>query len=283
MITKQPLRAVTCPFFVESVSCRKVIVVFMAMLLNVGRMEAQVSTRSLALGGRVVTERGCGAVFFQPAAAADTCSALQAWVQRGYLLRDLDQVNVTAAFRLSNLGTVSGGLHRFGNDRYSEWCWTATYARGFGKNLRIGIGWETGLIRFGEEYGIRKRMGITAGSQLQLSRVLAAAVAVYKPISERNDDRQRLMLGIACKITPQATIVCDAEQTSANDLLLHAGLEYSLSGKFFLRGGIVPAPFRECFGFAFRWPNWMLELSCAHQQLPGYTPSIAFSYAFHKY
>lgn len=280
MYTKQLLRAVACPFLAVSFNSAVVVMLFCSLQLNTRSVKAQASARSVALGGETTTERGCGAVFFQPAAAADTASAIQTWVQRGYLLCDFDEVNFAGVIRVSNLGSVSGGLHRFGNDRYSEWCWTMAYARGFGTKLRIGVGWKTTLVRLGEGYGVRKQSGITAGCQLQVSRMLTAAFSGYKPIGAQGNTPQRLQLGIACKITPQATLVVDAEQESSKDLLLHAGMEYSVSGKFFLRGGIVPVPFKESFGFALRWPSWMLELSCAHQQLPGYTPAIAFSYAF---
>lgn len=162
---------------------------------------------------------------------------------------------------------------------------SATYARGFGENIRTSI--SMNLHQYAvENYANAKAMSGDLGVQYVTNRFIIGLH--YRNISEshfRREIEQRvpheLALGFTYLFSQHVQVSTDLVREFPNQLDFRGGLEYRFDDRFIIRGGAsAQQPTQYFAGAGIRIEKLQIDIASSFHTRLGASPQLAIHYVF---
>ena len=182
------------------------------------------------------------------------------------------------------LGTVGGGLFRFGDELYNEQHLTLGYANKFG--LASLGGRVTVMQNYTEGFGRNAVVTFSAGGVATLTPWLSVGAHVVNITQPRIAEDQRvpslIILGVSSKASEKISMMIEVEKDLDYSVTVKGGLEYSIHRKLQIRTGVNVHPNAGFFGIGFAQRNYSIDYAVSYYELLGMRHQMGVSYRFKK-
>ncbi len=241
-------------------------------------------TRHQGMGGTVAAHSmDAGTLLGNPAGLAQIAS-FQASVDYAnlYGMRELNAAFFTTAIP-TRFGTVGIGNSGFGNKLYREQTFAAGYAGSFGQSVWWGMAARYNYLSI-EKYGSAGTVAIDAGlvarltGRLHLGMLIRNINRAY--IGQARDPLPHfLATGISYQPIPSLLLAMDVQKEVRSPVSIHAGAEFSLLKRLFLRAGFMTRPDHITFGCAFQFSRFIAGYAALLHHELGLTNQFSLSFA----
>jgi len=196
--------------------------------------------------------------------------------------------NKTIAFAYpTNAGVLGVDINHFGYSKYNEIKAGLTYARAFGKYIRIGLQLDYLQTTIGDGYGSKSNVTFELGVQSDINKEITLGAFVFNPIrvklSDYADERIPAILrfGVAWHFSESFLATAEAEKSSFYpNIIIRGGLEYNLKKKFIFRTGFSSGEEIFAFGFGLYVKGLRFDISAIMHQTLGFSPQASLTYSF---
>ena len=196
--------------------------------------------------------------------------------------------NKTAAFAYPlNFGVIGVDFNHFGYSQYNEMKVGLTYARAFGKYIRIGLQLDYLQSTLGDGYGSKSNVTFELGVQSDVTDEITLGAYVFNPVrvklSDYADERIPAIyrFGMAWHFSDNFLATAEAEKNSFYPkIIIRGGLEYDLKQKFVFRTGFSSGDEIFSFGFGLHLKGVRFDIAAIMHQTLGFSPQASLSYSF---
>lgn len=196
-----------------------------------------------------------------------------------------DRMVAAATFRALK-GSLSSGVFRFGDQRYSEQIATVGYANQFGL---ASLGARLNLVQYNAEgFGTRSVVSLNFGGIAELTpriKVGAHIINLNQPvISDDNRERlpTKLIAGIVYMPQESLLIAVEVEKDIEFKALWKTGIEYKAFRKVSFRTGFNLLPEAAFIGVGFRSRRIVLDYAMEYSVFMGTSHQVSAGYPFHS-
>lgn len=266
-----------------------VIFIFLAVFLFCTSLGAQEvlnpSSRVQALAGASVGLSGCWSVFGNQAGMANTDQFhFGGSFLNQYLVSELSTRAGFIAFPIqSSVFAVS--LYQFGKSPFRREKYGLAYARHLSKKLSFGMQFNYYRLLFPEENRMTGCSGLELGIQYFPSENLILGVHITNPYSAKiitysgNYKYESLVkVGALYYLSESFNITTEIENEVDSHLTVRTGMEYNISNRIFIRGGVSGHPYQCSAGFGFQAEKLKIDIANSYHQYLGSSPSVSFQF-----
>jgi hypothetical protein len=185
-------------------------------------------------------------------------------------------------------GAFGVSVTSFGFELYNETKAGLSYGMQFGDKFAMGVQLNYLNTSLAQEYGSKTSFTGAVGLIAKLSKELSLGVHVYNPTREKlaEYDNERIptimKLGLDYRFSDKVIFAVATEKDVNFDAIVNAGIEYHITQRFYLRGGISTNPTQYAFGFGMHLKDFKVDLSSTFHQILGITPGISIIYTRNK-
>jgi len=197
----------------------------------------------------------------------------------------VDGINLfgLAAALPTNSGTFGIGLHRYGNNAYSENKVKLAYGRKLVEKLDIGAEFEVGNIQV-EEYGSVFTITFGLGAQFNILDNVRLGAHLYNPIRFKltDDDRDRLptLISLGAQYMPsdKVAIYLETQKNLDYRASFKGGVDYQLIKVLSIRAGFHTNPNMATFGLGLNLKPVLIDFAGTFHPQLGYAPHLGITY-----
>lgn len=210
-----------------------------------------------------------------------------AYFENRFTVRELSQMGVSFAYPIK-AGTFGVSYSGFGYSLYKENKVGLGYGMKFNDRISGGVQMNYHSLRIANDYGTNTSFSVEAGIMARITDEFTVGVHVFNPTKAKlidyNDERipTIMRLGVGYKFSDKILVTAEAEKDIDYDASFRAGLEYSATENFFLRGGVSTNPGIMAFGFGFQFDGFKADLATTYHQILGFSPQISLQYTFQR-
>ncbi len=192
----------------------------------------------------------------------------------------------TAAFLALpvQIGVVSVGAYRFGDELYNEHILSTSFASKFGL---ASLGAQVNYIQYqAEGFGSKGVISVNLGGIAELTPQLsigAYIININQPeISGEEKLPTKLVAGLGFKPIEKVFIAAEIEKDLDFDPTWKMGIEYAFHKKFSARTGYNLRPNTGFFGLGFKTKKFTIDYALQYQVLLGLSHQASIGYQFSK-
>lgn len=230
---------------------------------------------SAALGGSLnANASGAGSAFGNPAGLAWSETAeFASFYSRLYSLKELSFTGSAAAFRVP-FGGVGLSYSQFGEAPYQEKEAALSFAFGLSPKVQVG-GAARGYFLSIDDFGSARAAGFDIGAASLIhpgARLSVLAKNVNRPAigTSQIPLPTGISAGGAFLLVQGVQLFAEIQAVEPDPILFRSGLEFSLSDRFYLRGGLRTRAMQFAGGFGARLGGIRFDYAYQHSlRLPG--------------
>lgn len=184
------------------------------------------------------------------------------------------------------IGTIGGGLFRFGDDLYNEQIISFGFANTFGL---ASLGAKLNYVQYhAEGFGNASAFTVSFGGIAELTETVsigAHIVNINQPrISETTSERIPTVLVLGLRVNPgeKLSIVAEIEKDISLDPIFKAGLEYEIYKKLMARTGFNLNPRAGYVGLGFQPGKFSLAYAFQYDMTMGHAHQATVVCRFKK-
>jgi len=268
-----------------------VIFIFVAVFLfrtSLGAQEVlNPSSRVRALAGASVGLSDCWSVFGNQAGMVKTNQIHFGGSFSNQFL--VGELSTRAGFLVipiqSSVFAVS--LYQFGKSPFRREKLGIAYARHLSEKLSFGMQFNYYRLLFPEENRMAGCSGMELGIQYFLSENLILGFHIANPYSAKiktysgNYKYESLVnIGALYHLSESFSITTEFENEMASHLTVRTGMEFNISDRIFIRGGVSGQPYQCSAGFGFQAEKLKIDIANSYHQYLGSSPSVSFQFQF---
>lgn len=266
-----------------------VIFIFIAVFLfrtSLGAQEVlNPSSRVQAMAGASVGLSGCWSVFGNQAGMANIDQIhFGGSFLNHYLVSELSTRAGFIAFPVQS-SVFSVSLYQFGKSPFRREKYGLAYARHLSEKLSFGMQFNYYRLLFPEENRMAGCSGMELGIQYFLNENLILGVHIANPYSAKiktysgNFKYESLVkVGALYHLSESFSITTEFENEMATHMTFRTGMEFSISDRIFIRGGVSGQPYQCSAGFGFQAEKLKIDIANSYHQYLGSSPSISFQF-----
>jgi hypothetical protein len=241
------------------------------------------AAKNAAMGNTGVVNKDVNSCFTNQAALAFlTKMHIGVGFQQRFMLNDLRQISTAIAIP-TKTGTIGVSALHFGFTEYNH----TKIGVGIGKKLseKTSVGLQLNYLQqhINNEANL-SAFTFEASIFSQVSKKVCLGFHVFNPYPfNRNIFQTQLpqlaSLGLGWRISKSVNL--QSELTSSITSIkpnFKTGIEYNLSKKFYLRGGIQSSPNLYSFGFGYQFGSLKIDCSNSIHAVLGQTPQFSLTY-----
>jgi hypothetical protein len=201
-----------------------------------------------------------------------------------YLQRDLSTRSAALIYPVGR-NTFGLSVQAYGFSAYREQRISFACARSFGPSLSLSVALNRYQLII-EQYGSGSRHSIEVGMQYRINEYLRIGSHIANPTRTSASTDLSIHLPVVLQVGAAYQFSDKVLASTAIVNTVHAaaewrfGLEYEIVAAFALRGGAATHPFQQFAGFGCDISDLKIDAAVSSHPLLGYSPQIAFSYAF---
>jgi len=249
--------------------------------------QTQVGAREVSLGSASVALISAFSVFHNQAALAMLKRVSVAVDYRQpYLIEGFAEKSL-AAIIPNPLSNFAFTLQQKGIPGYTESGLGFAMAKSLGKRISAGLKFNYFLVDFPEQASSRNTFFMEFGMLFQTTDNATFGLHVFNPshakiesLNLRSELPFSIATGVAIKTSANLLFAGDIVYCIDNPINIRMGIEYEISGRFFLRGGLSGKPIRHSAGLGYRSQYFAIDFGMVHHESLGYTPSISLALIF---
>ena len=184
----------------------------------------------------------------------------------------------------TNSGVFGISYSNFGYSTYNENKIGLAYAKSFGEKFSAGIQLDYLHTHIDDDFKDKGVVTFEAGFQVKLTDNICVGVHVFNPVNVKLNDfnNERIpavfKLGIAYLLSKDILCLLEIEKVTAQNPNIKAGLEYKISGKVYVRAGLISYPATFTFGFGLQIKKLKFEMASSYHQVLGFSPKSSLIY-----
>lgn len=210
--------------------------------------------------------------------------AFGVFAENRFSIKELNTGSLVFIAPIGKLGTFGVDFYTFNHSViYSSQKYGFSYALPFGKKLSAGI--KFNLFRtFAEGYNTHLSFCGEIGLMYKVTKNIHLGIHVFNPTAakythiENENIPTTMRIGTGLKLTKEAFLSLEVENTSESDFIFKGGLAYKLGEKFSLQAGIKSKPFTNSFGVTFLTDKLHINISFLYMQVLDSSPGISAEY-----
>ncbi|MGD1845311.1 MAG: hypothetical protein ACFB10_07955 [Salibacteraceae bacterium] len=256
----------------------------LAFTLNAANDNYQIGGRSAGMGHASVTLSDLWAGHHNQAGLA--------WLKRPevgiyyenrFLVRELGLRGALVAVPVG-AGVFGLEVQNFGYSLYRESKYGLSYARKLSPKVAIGVQLNYQRTRIAENYGSNGILTGEVGVRVKVTPEWTMGAHVFNPSRSRfaDFDNERvptiLRIGTDYRFSEKVMLAIETEKDLDQKPVVKVGAEYQILEVMFIRAGIGSNPYRNSFGFGFKFNEVTIDLSAAYHEVLGYSPQASLSY-----
>lgn len=260
--------------------------IILAFISADARGQAVLGARPVSLGQAVTALPGnVWSVFENPAMIRGKKHTVSFFGARYYGLADLSDVAAVITYPTS-LGVIGGGVHRFGNELFSESRIRLTYKNSY-QHFHYGVAFNYSHVAQGGNYGsfgaFSVDVGIAARIMDQLwigAKATNINQARYGKVNEIVEEvPQNLSIGLSYRLSGVALFTTDVIKDVSFPISYRAGIEIDIINHLKARAGITTSPQTFSAGFGYNTHRWGINITVQrHEDVAlGYSPGLDFN------
>jgi hypothetical protein len=249
--------------------------------------QTQIGAREVSLGNASVALISPFSVFHNQAALAWIKSISVAIDYRQPFLIDGFAGKALAAVIPTPVSNFAFSIQQNGIPGYNESRFGFAMAKTLGKRFSAGLQFNYFLIDFPEQGSSNGTFLIEFGMLFQTPDHVTIGLHIFNParasiesLNLKSDLPVSATTGITLKPSENLLFTSAISCCADNPINIRMGIEYQLSGSFFLRGGISGKPVRHSAGLGYRNHFFQTDFAMVHHETLGFTPSISLSLNF---
>lgn len=208
------------------------------------------------------------------------------YYENRFLINQLSTKNISGIWP-TKYGVIGASYNHFGYKLYNNQKIGLTYARAFGKKLRVGLQLDYLQTVIGNNYGRAGNITFEIGVQSDISDQITIGAWVFNPIMVKlaEYDNEKLpavfRLGFAWRISDVFLATIEAEKnTTIIPVTFRGGLEYELKSRFFFRTGFSTNKEIFSFGFGLHIKHLTFNISAIMHESLGFSPQSSLIFHF---
>ena len=183
----------------------------------------------------------------------------------------------------TKLGTTGLGLHRYGDDLFSETRIRLGYSSQW-EGVNFGIVVNYNIISFGGNYGSASALGLDIGVQTPVTEKVslgARASNVNQPGYNSDEDLPREMaVGFSYKLEERTFLLFDVVKDVRFPVSYRGGVEVHMIDNLVGRIGITTEPNTYSIGLGYNSANWKVNLGFQRHDFLGISPGLDINFLF---
>jgi len=242
----------------------------------------QIGAREVSLGNASVAMVSAFSVFHNQAALARMNNVFVAIdYRRPYLIDDLAEkaLAIVVPATAANFGF---SVQQKSIQSYSESCFGFSMAKILGKRISVGLQFDYILIGFPEQGSSLGTFFVEFGVLFHTSENVTFGLHIFNPgrasvesLNLKSDLPAGATSGIAFYPSANLLFVSAIAYRFNHPLMVSLGVEYQISDRFFLRGGLSAKPIRHSAGLGYKSQYFGIDFGIVHHETLGYTPSMS--------
>ena len=248
--------------------------------------QSSMGARGVALGGATTALYDYNwSLFSNPALVSSKNPSAGFYGFRYYGFTEITDISAYGSVP-TVFGTPAFGIHRYGDDLFSETRIRAGYKNEW-QNLHFGIVMNYSHISFASPYGSGGALGLDAGIAAQLLDQLwigARATNLNQPhysFAQSSEDLPRdLAVGFSYQLADKATMMMDILKDVRFPVSYRGGLEVVVVGELTGRVGITTEPLTYSFGMGYGSRFWEVNLAVQQHSVLGLSPGLDMVFGF---
>jgi len=180
---------------------------------------------------------------------------------------------------------VGLSFQRFGIAEYREQNSGLALTKRFSTELAISLALKYHQISI-PVYGSAHSFSMDAGIQYQLNERVRFGSSIINPgrskINGFSDFQlpSSIAVGVGIELSDKVLIASDIDKILGIGVNVRLGMEYQIIQWFYLRGGIASSPYKQSFGFGFKYAKVVLDAAVSSHPKLGYSPNLSVGYEF---
>lgn len=207
------------------------------------------------------------------------------YFENRYLAREMSFGAI--GFAMPAVGGVIGmSMSYFGFSQYNESKFGIAYSRAFGPQFSAGVQLNYLHTFIGEGYGSSGNIAAELGMIYEPIEGLRIGAHIFNPtrtrISQHSPQRIPTIfrLGMAYHFSDRVLATIETEKDLERDPVFKAGIEYGITEKIFVRGGIGTEPTTNAFGIGIYLGSLKMDIAASFHNVLGYSPQASLRYEF---
>lgn len=211
------------------------------------------------------------------------------YFENRFMVREMGLGAAAVALPMRN-GVFGLSISYFGYSQYHESKAGLAYARSFGNRLSAGLQFNYMYTFIGGNYSSHAgKVTFEAGVIYEVLPGLYVATHLFNPTKTKLATVDNLYdefiptimrFGAAYHFSDKILITIETEKDINKEPVIKAGLEYQISKRLFVRGGIGTNPTLNAFGFGVHTGIFIIDLSTSFHQVLGYSPQASILIEF---
>jgi len=202
-----------------------------------------------------------------------------------FLIRELTE-GLVFSYLPSKTGTFGFSFSTFGNQAYRETQTCFSFGKSVGKRIRAGIRMEYRRVKQYSDFGNLHAFIPAIGIQLLPVPHLTFGFQISNPAGQGYFPGGFKLIPVVFRAgtgfsAGKEILICfEYEKESGCRPVYCGGMEYTCSDILTLRFGLSSSCLHQyAFGLGFRKDHLRIQLTAAHHQVLGYSPSILLAYS----
>jgi hypothetical protein len=203
-----------------------------------------------------------------------------------FFLKETSNNSLAFAYPLE-FGVLGFDLNYFGYGMYNEMKIGMTYARAFGKYIRVGVQLDYLRTAIADGYGSLNNVTFEVGIQSDVTEEITLGAYVFNPVRVKvsDYDNERIpalfRFGLTWRFTSNFFATAEVEKDSfMPSVVIRGGLEYTLKEKFVFRTGVASRQNIFALGFGINLKGFRFDIASVLNQFLGFSPQVSLSYSF---
>ncbi len=193
-------------------------------------------------------------------------------------------LGVVSPVKYGNLGL---SLRYYGFSLFHQMKLGLTFARAFGRKLRMGVQLDYLQTGFGDIYGSRNNFSFAIGIQTDIFKKLTLGIYVFNPVPVKlaGYAKEKIpsvyRLGLAYHFSENLLATAEVEKNTENrPFVVRGGVEYLFRKQFVFRTGFGSTGDVFSFGLGWRTKNLHFDIAATMHQSLGFSPEASFVFSF---
>jgi len=184
-------------------------------------------------------------------------------------------------------GNLGLSLRYYGFSLFHQMKVGLTYARSFGRKLRMGVQLDYLQTGFGDIYGSHNNFTFAIGIQTDITENLTLGIYVFNPVPVKLADYANEKIpaiyrfGVAYHFSENLLATAEVEKNTENQpFIIRGGVEYLFRKQFAFRIGFGSTDDIFSFGFGWHWKKLQFDIGTTMHQSLGFSPQASFILSF---
>ena len=249
---------------------------------TIGARASALGGASVALGDVWSANNNQAGLAFVEGVSAGT------FFENRFLLKELSLKSLAVAVPVGK-GSFGVSVNSFGFNLYNENKFGLGYGMALTKNFAVGVQIDylqnniTAETIQTTDGALTAELGVIA----KFENGLSGGFHIFNPIGARfmdsnNDVPTIFRIGLAHQFSKEVLASVEVEKDIDFEEAVKIGLEYLITEKIYIRGGISTNPFLSSLGVGYQSDRLKIDFASSVHTVLGYTPHISLSYQFNK-